>query len=450
MKRKLFRELENWKREERGRSALLVEGARRVGKSWIVEEFAKKEYDAYLMLDFSRVGDDVKALFRDYLHNLDLFFPKLLNSLGARLPARKSLVVFDEVQLFPRAREAIKALVADGRYDYIETGSLLSIKENTDCILIPSEETHLKMHPMDFEEFLWAMGEDSLMDVIRDSFAAKSPMGAALHRRAMDRFREYMVVGGMPQAVSRYSESLDLAAADREKRKILSLYRDDIARHAGRHAGKVRRIFDELPSQLSRHEKRFTLSSLGKSAKMRSYEDAFLWLEDAMVSNVCYNATEPNLGLRLNRDSSAFKCYMADTGLLVSHAFDEHALAAEEIHRRLLLGRIEVNEGMLVENVVAQMLAASGKPLYFFSKYDKSDASSRMEIDFLVAKSKIGRRKNISPIEVKSGKNYTTSSLDKFRAKYRLQTATPYVVHGGDYSEKDGVTYLPFYMTPLL
>lgn len=450
MKRKIYQKLVEWKNEEHGESALLIEGARRVGKSWIAEEFAKNEYDAHLVLDFSLVGNDIKALFSNYLYDLDIFFSKLLNALNVRLPVRRSLVVFDEVQLFPRAREAIKALVADGRYDYIETGSLMSIKENTTGILIPSEETHLKMYPMDFEEFLWAMGNDGMMEAIREAFQARKPMGAALHRRAMDLFREYMVVGGMPQSVAKYVAGRNLKAADREKRRILALYRDDIARQAGRYAGKVRKIFDELPSALSRHEKRFVLSALGKDVKMRSYEDAFLWLEDAMVVNTCYNATEPNVGLRLNRDSSSFKCYMADTGLLVSHAFDEHALAAEEVHRRILLDKIELNKGMLIENVVAQMLVAAGKPLYFFSRYDKGDSSGTMEIDFLMAKSKIGRRRNISPIEVKSGKNYTTASLDKFCTRYKMQTCDPVIVHAGDFSVKDGISRIPLYMVPLL
>ena len=450
MKRKIYEQLLNWKKEEHGESAVLIEGARRVGKSWIAEEFAKREYDAYLLIDFSTVDAAIKSIFNDYLGNIDLFFEKLLNALGVRLPHHRSLIIFDEVQLFPRAREAIKSLVADGRYDYIETGSLVSIKENTEGILIPSEETHVKMYPMDFEEYLWSRGNETLMDHIRSCYAAREPLGQAVHRKAMDYFREYMIVGGMPQVVKKFCETKDLRAADREKRKILALYRDDIAKHAGRYAGKVRRIFDEIPGQLSKHEKKFSLASLGKGSKMRSYEDAFLWLDDAMVVNSCYNTTEPNVGLRLNMDSSAFKCYMGDTGLLVSHAFDDKALAAEDIHKRLLLGNLEVNEGMLMENVVAQMLAVAGHPLFFFSKYDKSNAAERMEIDFLIAKSKIGRRKNIIPIEVKSKKHYTTNSLDKFTSKYKAKIDSPIVLHTKDLAVKNGVTCLPLYMAPML
>lgn len=450
MKRKIYEQLLNWKKEEHGESAVLIEGARRVGKSWIAEEFAKREYDAYLLIDFSTADVAIKSIFNDYLGNVDLFFEKLLNAFGVKLPPRRSLIIFDEVQLFPRAREAIKSLVADGRYDYIETGSLVSIKENTKGILIPSEETHVKMYPMDFEEYLWSRGNETLMDHIRSCYAAREPLGQAVHRKAMDYFREYMIVGGMPQVVKKFCETKDLKAADREKRKILALYRDDIAKHAGRYAGKVRRIFDEIPGQLSKHEKKFSLASLGKGSKMRSYEDAFLWLDDAMVVNSCYNTTEPNVGLRLNMDSSAFKCYMGDTGLLVSHAFDDKALAAEDIHKRLLLGNLEVNEGMLMENVVAQMLAVAGHPLFFFSKYDKSNAAERMEIDFLIAKSKIGRRKNIIPIEVKSKKHYTTNSLDKFTSKYKAKIDSPIVLHTKDLAVKNGVTCLPLYMAPML
>ena len=450
MKRKIYEQLLNWKKEEHGESAVLIEGARRVGKSWIAEEFAKREYDAHLLIDFSTADAAIKSIFNDYLGNIDMFFEKLLNAFGVKLPYHRSLIIFDEVQLFPRAREAIKSLVADGRYDYIETGSLVSIKENTEGILIPSEETHVKMYPMDFEEYLWSRGNETMMDHIRACYAARKPLGQAVHRKAMDYFREYMIVGGMPQVVKKFCETKDLKAADREKRKILALYRDDIAKHAGRYAGKVRRIFDEIPGQLSKHEKKFSLASLGKGSKMRSYEDAFLWLDDAMVVNSCYNTTEPNVGLRLNMDSSAFKCYMGDTGLLVSHAFDDKALAAEDIDKRLLLGNLEVNEGMLMENVVAQMLAVAGHPLFFFSKYDKSNAEERMEIDFLIAKSKIGRRKNIIPIEVKSKKHYTTNSLDKFTSKYKSKIDSPIVLHTKDLTVKNGVTCLPLYMAPML
>ena len=450
MKRKIYDKLLQWKQRDAQKFALMIDGARRVGKSYIVEEFAKSEYDAYLLLDFSKVGSDVKVLFNDYLGDLDTFFMLLQNKMGVVLPPGRSLVIFDEVQLFPRAREAIKHLVKDGRYHYLETGSLISISKKSDEILLPSEELHVSLYPMDFEEFLWATGHDLMMPMILDFFMRRKPLGASMHRQVMDLFRQYMVVGGMPQAVSEFVESHDLALVDRTKRAILNLYRGDIRKYAGRLVERVERIWDEIPSLLSRHEKRFRPSSVGIGTRMRDCKDAFQWLKDAMTVNLCYNSTEPNVGLRLNLDNAKLKCYLGDTGLLISHAFDENGLSAEGIHSRLLFDRLEINEGMLVENVVAQMLVASGRNLYFHVQSSKSDASSRLEIDFLIAKSKVGRRRNISPIEVKSGRNYTLKSLGKLMARYRQYLDEPYVIHSKDLAVKDGVVYLPFYMTPLL
>jgi predicted AAA+ superfamily ATPase len=332
----------------------------------------------------------------------------------------------------------------------METGSLMSIKKNVENILIPSEERHIKMYPMDFEEFLWAKGEELLMPVIKKAFEEKKPVGQVLHRKIITLFREYVIIGGMPQAVDEYLKNGDFEAADIIKRDIISLYREDIQKHAKGYESKVESIFDEIPAQLSKHEKRFTLASLGKGARFRDYESAFLWLQDSMIANICFNSTEPNLGLKLNRDNSSFKIYMGDTGLLISHAFDENGIVSEEIYKKLLFGKLEVNEGMIIENVVAQMLAANGKKLYFYSNPSREDKNSRMEIDFLLAKSKITSRHNISPIEVKSGKNYTTSSLNKFLTKFKEQSAQPYVIHSKDWEVKDGIIYMPFYMAGLL
>jgi hypothetical protein len=340
--------------------------------------------------------------------------------------------------------------VEDGRYHYLETGSLMSIKKNVRDIVIPSEERHIKMYPMDFEEFLWAMDNDTLMDIIRNCFETKKPMGQAMHRRAMDYFRQYLIVGGMPQAVQEYVQGRDFDRVDRIKRDILTLYRADIVKHAEGYEMKVESIFDEIPEQLQKHEKKFKLSSLKKEARFREYEDALFWLEDAMIANICYNATAPNIGLKLNMDRMTLKCYMGDTGLLISHAFDENGIVSEEIYKKLLFDKLEVNKGMIVENIVAQMLVASGHKLYFYSSPSRNDSQSRMEIDFLLAKSKISNRHNISPIEVKSSKNYTLSSLRKFIAKYGEQTYIPYVLHTGDWKEEKGIIFLPLYMTPLL
>ncbi len=450
MRRKIYNELVKWKKTSEGKTALLVDGARRVGKSYIVEEFARQNYKSYILIDFNRVDDDVRNLFLHYLNDLDTLFMYLSGYFNVKLHNRDSLIIFDEVQMFPKARAAIKYLVADGRYDYVETGSLMSIKKNVSDILIPSEERHIRMYPMDFEEFLWALGNDILMDIIRKCYDEKTPMGQTMHRKSMDYFRQYLIVGGMPQAVNEYTKTRDFDQVDQIKRDILALYRADIVKHAQGYEMKVESIFDEIPAQLQKHEKKFRLSSLKKGARFREYEDALFWLEDAMITNICYNATAPNLGLKLNMDRLTLKCYMGDTGLLISHAFDENGIVSEEIYKKLLFDKLEVDKGMIMENVVAQMLAAVGHKLYFYSNPSREDRESRMEIDFLVAKSKITNRHNISPIEVKSGKNYTISSLKKFIKKYSEQTYIPYVIHTGDIKEEEGIVFLPVYMTPLL
>lgn len=449
MERKIYQRLKQWK-EEGGRTALLIDGARRVGKTHIALEFAKREYKTFLFIDFNRAGSAVKTLFNEGLEDLDTFFATLSALYNVRLYRRESLVVFDEVQLFPRARAAIKYLVEDGRFDYLETGSLMSIKRNVRDIVIPSEEEHVRMFPMDFEEFLWALGNETLMPFIQECFACKRALGQALHRKAMDIFRQYMIVGGMPQVVDDFTRHRDFAHADRVKRTILDLYRADIAKHAVGYGTRVRSIFEEIPSQLQRHEKKFRLSSLGKEARFRDYKDALFWLDDAMVINTCYNSTEPNVGLNLSSERTTLKCYMADTGLLLSHAFDEKAIVSQGIYPQLLFEKLEINRGMLVENIVAQMLAASNHKLYFYSNSSREDAASRMEIDFLIAGSTLSSRHNISPIEVKSGKNYTLSSLKKFIIKYSQMLRIPYVVHPKDMREEGGIVFLPYYMVPCL
>ncbi|MCD8347991.1 MAG: AAA family ATPase [Lachnospiraceae bacterium] len=450
MKRKIYAELTKWKKNSSGKTALLIDGARRVGKSYIAEEFAKSSYKSYILIDFNQVDDDIRNLFQHYLRDLDTFFMYLSTYYNVKLYEHESIIIFDEVQLFPRARSAIKYLVADGRYDYIETGSLMSIKKNVQDILIPSEERHIQMYPMDFEEFLWALDNDTLMPVIRKQYVADKPMGQILHRKAMDYFRQYMIVGGMPQAVLEYIQTRDFDRVDQVKRDILTLYRADIVKHARGYEMKVESIFDEIPAQLKKHEKKFCFSSLSKDARFRDYEDALFWLNDAMIVNIAYRSSEPNIGLKLTMERLTLKCYMADTGLLISHAFDENGLASDEIYKKLLFDKLEVNNGMIMENIVAQMLTASGHKLYYYSNSSREDKDSRMEIGFLIAKSKISSRHNISPIEVKSGKNYTLSSIHKFMKKYAEQAHIPYVLHTGDYKKENGIVYLPLYMTPLL
>ncbi len=450
MQRKIYDKLVKWKEDSNGKTALLIDGARRVGKSYIVEEFAKNNYKSYIMIDFNRAPLEIKNLFDLYLDDLDNLFLYLSNYYNVKLYERESLIIFDEVRVYPRARSAIKYLVADGRYDYIETGSLVSINENVKDILIPSEEQHLKMYPMDFEEFLWALDNHGLMELIEKSFDERKPLGNIFHRKAMDYFRQYMIVGGMPQAVLEYVNTKDFNKVDQIKRNILDLYREDIIKHSGKYSLKVRSIFDEIPSQLQKHEKKFRITSLDKDAKTRDYEDAFMWLDDAMIVNQAFNTTEPSIGLSLNLDNSFYKCYMADTGLLISKAFDEKSIVEEEIYKKILFAKLEYNGGMILENIVGQMLVSNGHKLYFYSNSSRENSNDRMEIDFLISKSKITNKHNISPIEVKSGKNYTLVSLNKFRKKYANYLATPYIIHTSDYKEEDDIVYLPVYMTILL
>ena len=422
----------------------------------IVEEFARSEYETYILIDFNNTTQQIRDLFVHYLYDLDTFFMYLALYSGVTLHPRseegegRSLIVFDEVQRFPEARAAIKYLVKDRRYDYIETGSLVSIKKNVKDITIPSEEESIEMHPMDLEEFLWAMGQGSLMQYLRVQYTELKPVGQDMHRRAMTWLRQYMIVGGMPQTVLAYAETRDFAQVDRQKRLILTLYRNDISQYANGLETRVTRIFDEIPAQLQRHEKRFRLGDLQPDARYRDFGDAFFWLEDAKVVNVCRKCTEPNVGFRLTADGNSLKCYMVDTGLLISHAFDENGIVDTELYKRLMLEKLEVNGGMIMENLVAQMLVAAGHKLYYFNSYSKNAADDRMEIDFLITKVTPTNRHNVVPIEVKSGKNYTMKSLDKFRKKYASMISMPLVVHAADLKSEGDVLFLPLYMTPLL
>lgn len=449
MRRKIYQNLLEWKKISNGSSAMLIEGARRIGKSYIAEKFARQEYESYILIDFNKAPKQVKGWFDIYLEDLDTLFMNIQLHYKKKLYPRKSIIIFDEVQDCPRARAAIKHLVKDGRFDYLETGSLISIKKNVKNILIPSEEDSIEMHPMDFEEFLWAMGDEMLMPYIQTQFEKKHPMGD-FHRRAINLFRQYMIVGGMPQAVLSYIETHDFEKVDYVKRQILKLYRNDIKKYAEGTENRVTSIYDEIPSQLQKHEKKFRLSALKEEARMRDYKSAFFWLSDARIINCCYSTTEPSIGLKLNEERTTLKCYMGDTGLLISHAFDAHGIVNQEIYQKLMFDKLEINEGMLVENIVAQMLTASGHKLFFYSRYDEKNAENRMEIDFLIQKPIITSRHNISPIEVKSSNRYTLTSLKKCINKYSNYLSTPYVLHYTDLKIENGITYLPIYMAPLL
>lgn len=449
-KRKIYQRLLEWKNNASGSRALLIEGARRIGKSTIVREFANNEYKSFILIDFNIASDTVKAAFKNYMTDLDTFFMILSAEYNVKLHRRESIIVFDEVQRFPIARQAIKYLVADGRFDYIETGSLISIKENVADITIPSEERKVNMYPMDFEEFAIAMGEESLVEYIRSCFDRRSPLDQALHSKAMLLFRQFMIVGGMPQSVAAYLfNDRSFEKADEEKRDILALYRDDIKKIRSDYRGRVLAIFDQIPSFLSKSERRVVMSSIEKGASFPRYHDTFFWLADSMIVNECFNCSDPNIGLSLNEDRTYVKCYMADTGLLISHTFDENEIATEQLYREILLGKLSVNEGMFYENAISQILVANGHKLYFYTKYDLATHRNEIEIDFLLSNNSKLKYK-IFPIEVKSTDRYATRSLEKFNEKFHSRIGGNYVIHPKNLRSDGTTLFIPAYMASCL
>ena len=450
LQRKIYEKLREWKKECKGTKALLIEGARRIGKSTVAEEFAKNEYSTYLIIDFAKKDKEVESYFEKYLNNLDNLFMLLQAHYGVTFKERNTLIVFDEVQMFPQARAAIKYLVADGRYDYLETGSLISIKENVKNIVIPSEERHISMYPMDFEEFSLALGEEELLKYIKKCFEEKSPLERGLHDKAMLLFKQYILVGGMPKAVVAYLDShKSFEKADIEKRDILSLYREDIMKINAQYKSKVLAIYDQIPALLSKHEKRVVFNDISKGSFADRYEETFFWLSDSMISNECFLCSDPNVGLSLNEERSYIKCYLGDTGLLVSHAFDENALLKEEVYKQILADKLSLNEGMLFENAVAQMLVANGHKLYFYTHYSKEKHRNDIEIDFLISNNDKLHYK-VFPIEVKSSKKYTTVSLNRFKERFKSRIGECFVIHPKNLTYRDEVLCIPPYMAWLL
>ena len=432
-----------------------------MGKSYIVREFAQREYKSYILIDFFKVGDDIKDLFKNYKDNLDMLFTYLSTYFSTRLYPRESIIVFDEIEFCPAARASIKYLVEDGRYDYLETGSLLGMKTSTQMrkkdedkkeedYLVPSEEEKIDMHPMDFEEFLWAMGEETLMDFIRMKFATQEPVGQSMHRKIMDYLRLYLIVGGMPQAILEYQDTRSFEDVDRIKRQILNLYHNCIDRYAGKYATKVNSIYEAIPAQLQLHDHKFQLADLDKNARFRNYASAFFWLRDAKMVNLAFNTTEPSIGLGLKQKDNSLKCYMNDTGLMISHAFNERGIVSEQLYQKILKDKLEINAGMLMENIVAQMLVANDCKLFFYSNSSRENKDDRMEIDFLIAKSTITSRHNISPIEVKSSTGFSTVSMEKCLKKYSTHLSQAYIVHTGDVERDGDYLYIPLYMVPCL
>lgn len=445
IKRKIYQNLCEWKKSANGTKALMIEGARRIGKSTVAEEFGKKEYKSYILIDFNKASKKVKNLF-DELTNLDVFFQSLSLEYNTRLYKRESLIIFDEIQKFPKAREAIKYLVADGRYDYLETGSLISIRENVESITIPSEERKIRMYPLSFEEFADYFDEGILLEYIVECFEKREPLERSMHNKAMRLFKEYILVGGMPQAVLAYKNGgRDFAAADTEKRDILALYRDDIKKAARRYNSKVSAIFENIPAYLSTHEKKIVLSEIDSGATFDKYDEPLFWLDDSMICNLCYKCNDPNVGFALNKNESAVKCYLGDTGLLVSLAFSENELAENNLYKQIMDGKLSINQGMIYENAIAQMITEKGKKLYFYTRYNENKHRNDIEIDFMLSNDSKTKFR-IMPIEVKSAKNYSTVSLNEFCKVYHQRISESYVVHPKTLSVVDGIIKIPPYM----
>lgn len=441
-RRKIYDRMLQWKQSKDGSTALLLKGARRVGKSTIVEEFARKEYKSYILIDFSDAPQSILEAV-DNIAARDNFFMQIQFVYGVKLYERKSVIIFDEVQLCPKARQAIKHLVKDHRYDYIETGSLLSIRKNTQQILIPSEETRLTMYPMDYEEFRWALDDNATTDLLREAFMQRRPLGDVAVRKLLRDFRLYMLVGGMPQAVSTYLDTLNLADVDAVKREILELYIDDFLKIDP--SGKVSKMFSSIPAQLSKNASRFQSSSvLGRSERPETMDRFLRDLEDSLTVNFSHQADNPSVGLPLYTDYSQYKMYMADTGLFVTLAFWDKSVTENIIYQKLLSDKLPADLGYVYENVVAQMLRASGNEL-FYHTWRSATSNHNYEVDFLLS-----RGAKLWPLEVKSSSYATHKSLDEFCKKFSERIDQRYLVYTKDFRQDDNTTLLPVFMIPFL
>ena len=440
-KRKLYDEMLKWKRERQGKTALLVKGARRVGKSTLVEDFAKKEYKSYILIDFSKTSKQVNALFDDML-DLDYFFLTLQNIFNVSLVVRESVIIFDEVQFQPLARQAIKHLVKDGRYDYIETGSLISIKKNVQNILIPSEETKMTLHPMDWEEFYWACGNTVASTQLREAFEMKRAMGDAVHRKWMRELRLYMLVGGMPQAVDAYINYNDLRQVDEVKRDILSLYDDDFRRIDN--SGRASKLFAAIPSQLNNNASRYQVGSVIEGQSKERVAELVAEMEDSETVIMAYNVNDPGAGMGMFKDYSRYKMFLADTGLFVTLAFNNKTYVENVIYQKLLSDKLEANLGYVYENLVAQMLYTSGNKIYYHT-FPSKTGNYNYEVDFLLTKGS-----KMVPIEVKSSGYNTHKSLDVFCSKYPSRIDERLLLYTKDFKQDEQTTCLPVYYTGLL
>lgn len=439
--RKIYEKLLEWKKESDGRTALLIEGARRVGKSTVVEEFAKNEYESYILIDFSTASPATKKLFED-MSDLNYLFLQLQLQYRKDLHERKSLIIFDEVQLCPLARQAIKSLVKDHRYDYIETGSLISIRKNVKDILIPSEERKINMFPMDYEEFLWALNDRITVNLLRNAFETRQSLGDAVNRKLMRDFRLYMLVGGMPQAVDEYLRSNNLRKVDEVKRDILRLYEDDFLKIDP--TGRISMLFDSIPAELNKNASRYQVSSVLENQRADTILDLIAEMKDSKTVLVAYHANDPNAGMSSQKDLSRFKLFLADTGLFTTLVFKDRDFTENIIYEKLLSGKLSTNLGYLYENIVAQMLAANGNELFYYT-FQNQKTKHNYEIDFLLA-----RKNKIVPLEVKSSAYRTHASMDAFAEKFSDRILQKFLIYTKDLQKDGDIVCLPIYMTQFL
>lgn len=440
-KRKIYDRILDWKENRSDRYALLIKGARRVGKSTIVEQFGKNEFKSYVMIDFAHTSKEIIELFDD-MYDLDFFFLRLQQFTGVKLYEKESLIIFDEVQLCPKARQAIKYLVKDGRYKYIETGSLISIKKNTENILIPSEEHKINMYPMDFEEFLWAVNDEVTADTIRYLLNNKKTAGNAMHRSLMRTFRLYMLIGGMPQAIETYLETNNLQDVDNVKREIIDLYEEDFIKID--RTGLAGDVYDSIPSSLSSNASRYVLSLARKDLRSKQVFELLPDMLSTYTVNIAYHANNPDVGMSLEKDIDCYKLFISDTGLFITLVYRDKDFTENVIYNKLLSDKLDTNLGYIYENAVAQMLTVKGNNLFYYT-FGSETSNHLYEIDFLLSSGN-----KICPMEVKSGNYRSHTSLDLFCDKYSKRIKEKYVVHTKDYKWENGISYLPVYMVPFL
>ncbi|WP_405374396.1 ATP-binding protein [Pseudobutyrivibrio sp.] len=443
-KRKIYDEMLKWKQEYAPKYALFLRGARRVGKTTLAEKLGREEYRSYILVRFDQTEDSINRLFTDSLRDLDILFNTLQFAYNTRLYRRESLIILDEIQLFPQARQALKTLLEDGRYDYLETGSLATITKKSKNILIPSEEYSLDVLPMDYEEYLWANDNDMVIPTLREHLTSLKPMGG-LHQYIMKSYREYMLVGGMPQVVSAFTESKDFEKVDFAKEQIINLYKQDMNDQEEENPEYVTSFFDRIPSELSKHDKRYVLTHLGPNARIRDYKGPIKWLNEAMIINIANNVDEPSAALNLSIIDPSFKCYLMDTGLLITLAYKDRPYLENELYKAILLDKLQVNEGMLLENMVAQNIRANGRRAYYYKETSRENKKTVMEIDFLI---RDGNK--LVPIEVKSGENRSIKSLTAFKEKYGKKVGRCIVLHHGEIRREDNILWLPYYMAAVI